>query len=98
MISHVEKELKLKIPIDKRVPLGQDPVPFLGYVLHHDGYRVLSRNRHRYKKKVKRLKQKKARPSYLAQVSESYQAWSELGLNALDFIDCENKVTVSKRV
>ena len=64
--------------INKRVPLGRAPVPFLGYLLNHDGDMILSRNKNRLKKKVKRLKNKNVRPSYMAMVEGSYQAWQDL--------------------
>ena len=78
LVYHIEQELKLSMAINKRVPLGNAPVPFLGYLLNHDGYKILSRNKNRFKKKVKRLKTKKVRPSYMAMVEGSYQAWQDL--------------------
>ncbi|MBS1983535.1 MAG: hypothetical protein JST16_05125 [Bdellovibrionales bacterium] len=70
-----EGRLKLSIPRRKRVPLGRAPVPFLGYVLSHRGYRILKRNERRLHKKVKRLERQGARPSRIAQVVQSFQAW-----------------------
>lgn len=36
-IAVAERDLKLNIPINKRIPLAADPVPFLGYVFDHKG-------------------------------------------------------------
>lgn len=80
VVAHVEGALKLKIPFHKQVPLGDAPVPFLGFVLNHDGYRILRRNERRLVKKQRRLKKQKARPSYLAQVNLSFEAWRDLGI------------------
>lgn len=78
VVSHIESDLKLSMPIRKRVPLGNAPVPFLGYLLDHQGYKILSRNKHRFKKKVARLEKQKVRESYLAMVKTSYLSWQDL--------------------
>jgi len=77
-IGYAIDKLKLNIPIRKRMPLGKDPIPFLGYVLNHDGYKILSRNKRRYKNKIKLLEKKKKSPSSIAQVKTSFEAWSVL--------------------
>lgn len=79
VITHVESELKLSIPFYKRVPLGNAPVPFLGFVLNQDGYRILRRNERRYQRKRRRLEKQGERLSRLAQVELSFNAWANLG-------------------
>jgi RNA-directed DNA polymerase len=79
VIDHMQNDLRLKVPYQKRVPLGNGPVPFLGFVADHTGYRVLRRNERRFAKKCKRLRRGDYRPSTLARVEVSYQAWKNLG-------------------
>ena len=79
VVLHAESELRLKIPFHKRVPLGSAPIPFLGFVAHHDGYRVLRRNERRFHKAQRRLEKKNARPSTLAEAELSFRAWTNLG-------------------
>lgn len=78
LIDFANKELLLTIPSSKKVHLANDPVPFLGFVLSHDFHRVLRRNERKFRKKVKRLRQKKALPSFEAHVIQSYMAWREI--------------------
>ena len=77
-IDVAERMLGLKIPISKRMPLGSDSIPFLGYLLGHDGASPLRRNVKRFKKKITGLEKGGLRPSYRAQVEMSYGAWSKL--------------------
>lgn len=77
-IEHAENHLKLEIPFYKRVPLGKAPIPFLGYLIDHTGFDVLSRNKRRFSKRIKRLNKQNIKPSYLAQVMQSYNAWCDL--------------------
>jgi len=88
VIEHSEKDLKLEIPYYKRMPLGNAPVPFLGYLLHHTGYRALSRNKRRFGKKVRSLIRKNKRPSLISQVLQSYNAWSKLEEKKTNEITC----------
>jgi len=74
----VANHLHLSIPYSKVVPLGCDPIPFLGFVIDHTGYRILARNRRRHSKKIRRLVKKGARESEVEQVRLSFAAWQEL--------------------
>lgn len=78
IMSHAHQKLELYIPEEKMVPLSNDPIPFLGFVLSHNKQRILKRNERKFKKKVKRLKKKSRPPSYMAQVYLSYEAWKEI--------------------
>jgi len=75
---HCKEELKLDIPFFKMVPLANDPVPFLGFVVDHTGYRILARNKRRFAKKLRRLAAAKAVPSTVAQVALSFESWKVL--------------------
>lgn len=74
----VRIKLLLNIPFEKVVPLGGDPVPFLGFVVDHNGYRILARNKRRHRKKLKRLEKRGARESETQQVRTSFLAWQTL--------------------
>jgi RNA-directed DNA polymerase len=74
----MKDHLLLSIPFHKVVPLGCDPVPFLGFVVNHDGYQILARNRRRHTKKIKRMFSKEARESEVEQVRLSFAAWQNL--------------------
>lgn len=78
VIEHVESELRLSIPYFKRMPLGNAPVPFLGYMLDHGGYRILSRNKRRFIKRMRRLERSGARPSRMAQSELSFRSFENL--------------------
>lgn len=78
VIEHAQNVLKLAIPYHKRMPLGDAPVPFLGYVLDHSGYRLLSRNQRRFAKHMRRLEHAGARPSRKAQSELSFHAFANL--------------------
>lgn len=78
VVECAKKELKLNIPFTKMVPLGNDPVPFLGFVVSHSGYRILARNRRRHTKQLGRLAKRTAKPSEVAQVTQSFSAWKIL--------------------
>jgi hypothetical protein len=67
-----------EIPDNKKVILGIDPIPFLGFVLDHTTYRPLQRNSRRFGKKLQRLEKSKALPSLKAQVKQSYDSWKIL--------------------
>lgn len=78
VVDHAQRQLKLKIPFQKRVPLGNDPIPFLGFVVHHDGYRILSRNNKRRVKHDRVLTASGTRPSRIAQAGNSFESWKNL--------------------
>lgn len=78
LVEFAEKSLKLSIPNYKKVSLSNDPVPFLGFVLDTDGYRVLARNKRKLLKKVKRMDKTGASLSDKAIVFQSYNAWRNL--------------------
>ena len=78
VISLVNEKLKLSIPFEKKMPIGNGPVPFLGYVLDHTGYRVLARNYRRHTKRITRLIKSKAKPSELAMRELSFEAFASL--------------------
>lgn len=76
VVNYAKKELCLNIPFTKRVPLGSDPIPFLGFVAEAKHTRPLARNLRRFDKKLRRLKKVPlSRPSMIAQVKASFQAW-----------------------
>jgi hypothetical protein len=58
--------------------IASDPVPFLGFVLNHDGYRPLRRNERRFRKKIKRATANGARESLKAQMMLSFEHWKKL--------------------
>ena len=78
VVDFVTDQLRLEIPCTKRMPLGNAPVPFLGYLLDHDGYRILARNGRRHGKRMNRLKKLGARPSQLALRELSFAAFARL--------------------
>jgi hypothetical protein len=78
VLEEVRTELSLTIPFHKIVPLANDPVPFLGFLLDHKDYRPLSRNLRRERRRLKRLDKIGARPSFVAKVETSFEAWSHL--------------------
>lgn len=71
-------ELGLSIPMRKRMHLGSAPIPFLGYVLDHEMVRPLARNKRKIRQKLLRMENKNERPSLIAQVRNSYEAWLDL--------------------
>jgi len=75
-VNYVARELELKIPFTKVMPLASDPVPFLGYLLSHDGYKILARNSGRFQKHLRRLQSKGAPDSRVAQAVLAYNAWT----------------------
>lgn len=75
IVSHAIPSLKLEIPMRKRMHLGCDPIPFLGYVMDHGGIRPLARNERKIKGKLSRMEREQRRPSLIAQVRNSYEAW-----------------------
>lgn len=76
--AHIENDLLLHIPFYKRIPLGKDPVPFLGYAVDHKGMRILSRTRHRFAKKLKREIAAGKPASHIAQMKTSFASWADL--------------------
>lgn len=78
VVAEVQEGLDLKIPMRKRMHIAADPVPFLGYVMDHEGFRPLARNRRKITKKLRRLEKRGERPSLIAQVRLSYEAWLNL--------------------
>jgi len=78
LIDYVSSKLKLEIPNNKKVILGKDQIPFLGFVLDHSSYRPLQRNGRRFGKKLQRLERSDALPSLKAQVQQSYESWKIL--------------------
>jgi hypothetical protein len=80
LVKFAKNEFKLSIPSHKFMPLSNDPVPFLGFLVDEYGVKPLRRNERKFLKKVKRLKKKNYSLSYRAQVLQSYEAWQSLGL------------------
>jgi hypothetical protein len=78
LIAHLQNHLRLDIPISKRVPLANDPVPFLGFLVDHLSYQPLSRNGRRRLKSIKRLATQGAPDSRLAITEISFRAWANL--------------------
>jgi len=97
-VNYVKDELKMGIPFYKMVPLGDAPVPFLGFVVDHMGYRILARNRRRYSKKMTRLKKQQARPSLMAQVQQSFDSWKLLPDQTQVPIQTRRKIRPPKQV
>jgi hypothetical protein len=77
-VEFVKRKLRLEIPFTKVMPLGADPVPFLGYLLDHNGYAILARNRRRFAKHMRVLIKKNARPSRVARAQLSHAAWTSV--------------------
>jgi hypothetical protein len=75
---HVTTSLKLRMPFHKKMPIGNAPVPFLGYVIDHTGYRVLARNYRRHTKRIRKLQNKGVAPSELAKREISFEAFTRL--------------------
>lgn len=78
LVKHATEDLGLSIPPEKMVILASDPIPFLGFVLNHDGYRTLRRNERRFVKKMKRVTEKGAKESLKAQMILSFESWQNL--------------------
>ena len=76
--ERVHSDLQLTIPYHKCSALGSDPVPFLGYVMDHNGYRPLSRNKRRHKRRITRCLRKGVRESLVAMKETSFAAWARL--------------------
>ena len=76
LVKLVRDKCDLRIPYQKFVTLADAPVPFLGYLLNHDGYKVLARNRRRFLKHIERLRCQGARPSRISKAIVSYEAWT----------------------
>jgi hypothetical protein len=81
LIHYAQENLKLSIPPNKKVILSNDPIPFLGFVLDTDSCRVLSRNKRKLIKKLKRMTKAEACLSDKAMVVQSYTAWKNLDDN-----------------
>lgn len=78
LVKHATNSLSLSIPPEKFMVIGPDPIPFLGFVLSHDGYRPLKRNERRIKKKIKRATANGAKESLKAQMKLSFDQWQKL--------------------
>jgi hypothetical protein len=78
IVTLVEGQLRLKIPVRKTVHLAADPVPFLGFVLDGTGYHVLARTKRRHRRSVKKMQKGGQRASQIAAVVESFTAFSNL--------------------
>ncbi len=76
--NYVTSHLALQIPSHKCMPLGADPIPFLGYVIDHQSYRPLRRNERRHQRRVRSLHKQQARASRIAMLQTSFTAWSRL--------------------
>ena len=70
----------LIIPIYKRMHLGNDPIPFLGYLVRNNQIAPLSRNIRKIKRRITRLEKTDQRDSYKAMVRSSYDNWASLKL------------------
>ena len=68
----------LEIPIYKRVHLGRDAIPFLGYLVDREMIRPLSRNTRKIKRKLNKLVKANVRESYKQMVKQSFDNWSSL--------------------
>jgi len=77
ILDHTER-LGLKIPEHKRFYLGSEPVPFLGFVLSHQGYVVNPRNEARHRERVADLLEKRSPPSRILRSKLSYESWTRL--------------------
>lgn len=78
IVHEISPRLGLAIPMRKRMHIGSDPIPFLGYVIDHDGVRPLARNTRKIINKMARMERENERPSLIAQVKNSYEAWMDL--------------------
>lgn len=78
LVDFAKSELSLNIPDYKFMVIGNDPIPFLGYVLDESGYRVLRRNEQKFNKKIKRMNKKEYSLSAIEQVLQSYRSWEKL--------------------
>ena len=76
--QHVQDELFLKIPFQKRVPLAGGAVPFLGFYCDGRGYRILTRNERRHKKRLRRMIKQDRRESRIAMTQLSFDAFKNL--------------------
>ena len=79
LVKHALEDLQLIIPPEKMMVLAADPVPFLGFVLNHDGIRALRRNEQRFAKKLRRADKAGASDSVKAQMVLSFESWRHLG-------------------
>lgn len=71
--------LGLSIPVNKRMHIGADPVPFLGYLLSHDSQHPLARNLKKHERQMRQgIQRKILKPSELAMKKQSFQAWAKL--------------------
>ncbi|MBX3039650.1 MAG: hypothetical protein KF789_02940 [Bdellovibrionaceae bacterium] len=75
---------KLKFPSRKRLWLGKEPVPFLGFLVGADFIRPLNRNRRRVHRKINEKVKRGALPSEVAQSILSYEAWMSYPLRKMN--------------
>lgn len=92
IVDLVEKRLRLSIPYTKRVCLGRDPVPFLGYVIDHQGVRPLARNLRRHRRQMRKMVKADASDSKMAKAEISFAAWSTMGKKPI-YIAVPNQVS-----
>lgn len=78
IVREMTPRLGLNIPMRKRMHIGDAPIPFLGYVMDHENVRPLARNARKIKQKISRMERENQRPSLIAQVRNSYEAWIDL--------------------
>jgi len=79
LVKHASEDLQLIIPPQKMMVIAADPIPFLGFVLNHDGIRALRRNEQRFAKKLIRADKAGANESLKAQMVLSFESWRNLG-------------------
>ena len=78
LLAYCHDSLKLSLPHRKCVYLGNDPVPFLGYLLRPNGYAVLARTSRRHQRQIRKMTKSACRESEIAQVKVSFAAFTDL--------------------
>lgn len=78
------KNEKLKFPVRKRLWLGKNAVPFLGFLVSDQVIRPLNRNRRRVRRKLSEKIRHGALPSEVAQSLMSYNAWMNYPLKKMN--------------
>lgn len=77
ILEEIEK-LGVEIPVRKRMHLGRDAIPFLGYLISHDFFRPLSRNTRKFSKIQRGLIKRDTRESELRFREICFNAWAQL--------------------
>lgn len=72
------KRLDIDIPVRKRMHLGKDAIPFLGYLISHDFFKPLSRNTRKFSKIQRGLKKLDVRESEIRFREICFNAWAQL--------------------